>query len=503
MRIMAKDVHRKPLFVFELANNHMGFVEHGCRIIREMKTASEGFPAFSFAVKFQYRQLDSFIHAAFKDRKDIKHIKRFQETRLSPEQFKRMKDEADTLGFITACTPFDEASVDLIEAQGFDFIKIASCSLTDWPLLERIVKAPQPVIASTAAAPLEELDKVVSFFQHRSRPICVMHCVGTYPTPPAQYCLDRITALRDRYAQVPIGYSTHEAPSELRAVQIAIAKGAQLFEKHVAVATEQYKPNAYSATPDQVRAWLRAAADAFQMCAANNAGAATEEASLRELRRGVYVKTDVSEGTRLSLDNCFLAMPAIEGQLTASDLSKCAEMLATEKIGSGQAVLAKSVRRTDHRAQVNQIVQQVRKLLKKAQVAVSGKSDLEVSHHYGIDRFKEFGLTMVTCVNREYCKKLLVMLPGQQHPEQYHKVKEETFQLLYGDLKLRLNGVESVCAPGETVVVEREVHHAFSTAHGAIIEEISSRHVAEDSFYTDPKIQENANRKTLLTYWMS
>ena len=39
--------------------------------------------------------------------------------------------------------------------------------------------------------------------------------------------------------------------------------------------------------------------------------------------------------------------------------------------------------------------------------------DFEISHHYGIQRFHEFGATIINFVNREYCKKLIVMVPGQ------------------------------------------------------------------------------------------
>ena len=46
------------------------------------------------------------------------------------------------------CTPFDEASIPVIEEQKLDIIKVASCSFTDWPLLECIVKTDKPIIAS-------------------------------------------------------------------------------------------------------------------------------------------------------------------------------------------------------------------------------------------------------------------------------------------------------------------------------------------------------------------
>jgi len=46
------------------------------------------------------------------------------------------------------------------------------------------------------------------------------------------------------------------------------------------------------------------------------------------------------------------------------------------------------------------------------------------------------------------------------------------------------------------------VRHKFKTESGAVIEEISTTHDRNDSFYTDTAIMENKQRKSLLTYWM-
>jgi D-lyxose ketol-isomerase len=105
-------------------------------------------------------------------------------------------------------------------------------------------------------------------------------------------------------------------------------------------------------------------------------------------------------------------------------------------------------------------------------------------------------------INREYCKKLIISLPGQVHPEQFHKKKEETFHVLFGTVRIQLDGVERVYRPGDVVTVEREVRHKFWSDDGVVIEEISSSHYRDDSFYTDPAIAANQHRKTLLTYWM-
>jgi hypothetical protein len=69
-------------------------------------------------------------------------------------------------------------------------------------------------------------------------------------------------------------------------------------------------------------------------------------------------------------------------------------------------------------------------------------------------------------------------------------------------LHLTLNGQTQVHLPGDVIVVEPGVRHQFVSPTGCVIEEISSTHFKNDSFYTDESINQNPHRKTLLTYWM-
>ena len=88
------------LFIFEIANNHQGSVAHGKRIIDAVGdiAARHGIRA---AVKFQYRDLDTFIHPDFRDRDDVPHIPRFLGTRLSDEQFRTLIEHARSRGLVT------------------------------------------------------------------------------------------------------------------------------------------------------------------------------------------------------------------------------------------------------------------------------------------------------------------------------------------------------------------------------------------------------------------
>lgn len=493
------------LFVLEMANNHMGDVNHGIEVIRQFGTVCRKFPEFNFAFKLQYRDLDSFIHPAAQGRDDIKYVKRFSETRLSRADFDKLIAEMRANGFLAMSTPFDEVSVDVIEAQNLDIVKIASCSFTDWPLLERIAATDKPVIASTAGAGLDDIDRVVSFLMHRGKQFAILHCVGEYPTPDERMHLAQIDFLKNRYPGVRIGFSTHEDPGHTDIVKLAIAKGAQLFEKHVGVATERYPLNNYSANPEQVQRWLEAARAAKTLCGIGDTRLPAnpgETASLRSLRRGVFACRNIAAGEVIKRDDVYFAFPPEDGQFTANDWSKYASFTANTAIGKDTVLTPGNTERQDVRAKVWEIAQRIKALLADSKITVPGGAHLEISHHYGLDRFDEFGLTILTVVNRGYCKKLLISLPNQVHPEQFHRQKEETFHILFGELQLELDGVKRICKPGDVVTVEPGVKHIFVSPSGSVIEELSSTHYADDSFYTDEAINSNTQRKTLLTYWM-
>ncbi|PIT88153.1 MAG: spore coat protein [Candidatus Magasanikbacteria bacterium CG10_big_fil_rev_8_21_14_0_10_36_32] len=502
--IQHKTEGSKPLFIFEMANNHMGDVEHGLKIIRDVHEVSKDFD-FNFAFKFQYRDLDTFIHPDYKDRMDLKYIKRFSETRLSEEEFLQLKNEAKKLGFITICTPFDEKSVENVVKHNYDIIKIASASFTDWPLLEQIVKQDKPVIASTGGVKLDNVDKVVSFLQHRNKNFAIMHCVGQYPTQEDQLQFNQITLFKERYPEVTVGFSTHESPDNFEAVKLAAAKGAWIFEKHVAIKSDKYSINAYSATPDQLRKWLEAAEHAFKICGVigkRHDFSQSELADIRQFQRGVFASKDIKKGERVEIKNSFFAFPNKDGQILANEMSKYTVFTALKDFKKNDPVMEEEVNKVEVREKVYEAVEKINKLIKQANMPISNEWYFELSHHYGLEKFYDVGASIISCFNREYCKKFIILLPGQKHPKHFHKVKEETFHVLYGDVTFDLDGKIIECKAGDIVPVERGVNHSFVTKGGCIFEEISTTHIPGDSYYEDEEILNNQNRKTVLTYWI-
>ncbi|MFZ5516785.1 MAG: N-acetylneuraminate synthase family protein [Candidatus Zhuqueibacterota bacterium] len=489
------------LFIFEMANNHQGSVDHGIKIIREMGKITRKY-GINGAVKFQYRDLDTFIHKDFIGSTEIKHIPRFLGTRLSPNEFAAMVQTVRDEGMVTVCTPFDENSVSLILDHGIDILKVASCSANDWSLLETISKTKKPVICSTGGLPLYKIDNVVSFFIHREVEFALLHCVGMYPTPVENIFANFLSRLIKRFPYITLGYSGHESPDETDIVKVMIAKGAKIFERHVGVETDTIKLNKYSMNPKQTEEWIKNAQKAFAICGESDNKKITQDEveSLRSLMRGVYAKQDIKAGEKLSPDKVYYALPCIENQTSTSEYLDT--LMATRDYSADEAIMER--RPFDKVMALREVIHDIKGMLYEANITVRKNFTIDLSHHYGIERIRQWGAVIVNMVNRTYCKKLIIVLPGQKHPTHTHKIKEETFQLLWGDIEILMNGEQRfTLKPGESLLVEPGIKHSFSSVGGAILEEISTTHIKGDSYYEDEEIAKKdlIERKTVIENW--
>jgi N-acetylneuraminate synthase len=492
------------LFVLDMANNHQGSLDHGFRIIDAFAevTQKHGVRA---ALKFQFRNLDTFIHVDHLTGSTNKHVPRFLSTRLDWDQFAQLRERVKDRGLIAMCTPFDESSVERVQEMEFDVVKVASCSARDWPLLDKVAGTGLPVIASTGGLTLDEVDDLVSFLDHRACDFALMHCVSIYPTPDEACNLGNIAGFRERYPGRVIGWSTHEPPDNLAPVAIATALGARMFERHVGVATDEIKLNAYSSTPEQADAWIAAWKRSNRIIGDKVRGEPLpqERKAIEELGRGIFAKALIPAGQPIERDAVYFSFPQTPGGLTSGDWRE--GIVATSDLAADGALLQSTASVPDDpdKQILKTAIHQVKGLLNEARVPLTTEFTVEYSHHYGVRNFRKVGAVLINVINREYCKKVLVQLPGQIHPWHYHKRKEETFLVLWGRIDVEVDGRHRVLERGDTCLVLPGVWHRFWTDTGCVFEEISTTHFADDSVYRDSAINSlsSKQRKTVVDHW--
>ena len=386
----------RNLFVLDLANNHQGSVAHGKAIIDGCAdvVARHGVRA---GIKFQFRDLPEFVHKDERKDSTNKHVPRFLSTRLTWDQFGEMLDAVRARGLLSICTPFDEASVDQIVTMGFDVVKIASCSARDWPLLEKVATSGLPVIASTGGLTQSEVDDLVSFLTHRGCDFALMHCVSIYPTPDEACNLGNIADFRERYPTRVIGWSTHEVPDDTAPVMVAAALGAGMFERHVGVATDSIKLNAYSSTPAQVDAWIAAWKKSQVLIGERRRGEPMpiERKSIEELKRGVFAKTAIEAGAPISSDQIYFAFPIRTGQMASGDWREGAVSSVSILPDAPLPSQALEVPVDSDAKLIQTAVHEVKALIAYARVPLSHEFTTEYSHHYGIQNFRSYRAVLI------------------------------------------------------------------------------------------------------------
>jgi N-acetylneuraminate synthase len=123
---------------------------------------------------------------------------------------------------------WDEESVDFIEQFAPPCYKIASASLTDRALLQKVKSTGRPIILSTGMSTLEEIEQAVNFLGTEN--LLIAHSTSTYPCPPEELNLRMIQTLQQKF-DCPIGYSGHEVG--LQTTYAAVTLGATFVERHI------------------------------------------------------------------------------------------------------------------------------------------------------------------------------------------------------------------------------------------------------------------------------
>lgn len=111
-----------------------------------------------------------------------------------------------------------------------------------------------------------------------------------------------------------------------------------------------------------------------------------------------------------------------------------------------------------------------------------------IYHHRGKELFEETGSIFINVVNREYRKSYVLMLPNQQFPAHYHRIKQESFYVLSGTLDVTVENEKISIPAGGIINIERGQMHSFGSKEGVIFEEISTTYTTNDSFFDDPSL---------------
>ena len=238
-------------------------------------------------------------------------------------------EHAKRIGITVFSSPFDPTAVDFLENLGAPAYKIASPELIDLALIRKVASTGKPVILSTGAATLDEIEEAVQTARDAgATELVVLHCTAAYPAPPEEANLASITALAERF-QVVAGLSDHTLGTTVAA--LAVGLGASFIEKHFTLArADGGVDSAFSLEPHELVELVIAARIAKAATGQPTFGPTESESSVLKNRRSLYVVKPLAKGELLTNEHIRSIRPAnglkpryldaVLGQRAARDL---------------------------------------------------------------------------------------------------------------------------------------------------------------------------------------
>jgi len=226
------DIISRPYVIAEAGVNHEGSMDLAKRLIDE---AAHGGAA---AIKFQTYKAESL---ASKDSPSYWDLNK-EPTRNQVELFKKydkfwkkeyelLKIECDKAGIEFLSTPFDTDAADFLNDLMPAF-KISSSDITNLPFIKYMCKFGKPVILSTGASAVWEIQQAVELIEGSGNPLSLLHCVLNYPTLDENANLGMILDQKIKFPKAVPGYSDHTLPGTMEVLKIANLLGAVILEKH-------------------------------------------------------------------------------------------------------------------------------------------------------------------------------------------------------------------------------------------------------------------------------
>lgn len=220
---------QRPVFIIaEIGINHNGDIDIAKKLI------DVAYWTGCDAVKFQKRTPEMVVPPDQRDKMRetpwgyISYLEYRHKVEFSFDEYAEIDRYCKEKGMLWFASPWDEQSVDFLEQFDTPVYKVASASLTDRGLLERLKTTGKALIVSTGMSTQQQVQKAVDLLG--TDELVLMHTTSTYPCPPQELNLRMIQTLRETY-DCPVGYSGHEVG--LPTTVAAVALGANAIERHI------------------------------------------------------------------------------------------------------------------------------------------------------------------------------------------------------------------------------------------------------------------------------
>ena len=302
----------KPFIIAEMSGNHNQSLERALKIIEiAAKSGAD-------AIKLQTYTADTLTinqRGGLFDIEDSTSLwagrnlyELYQEAYTPWEWHEAMFKCAADNGILCFSTPFDDTAVDFLENLDTPAHKIASFENNHHPLLKKVAKTGKPVIMSTGASTIANLDESVSVLRENGcKDLILLKCTSNYPATPENSNIRTIPHLKELF-NCEVGLSDHTMGIGVPIA--AVTMGATVIEKHFCLSrAEGGVDSAFSLEPVELKALVIETERAWQSLGKVQYGVQESEKKSLLFKRSIYVVKDIKAGEEFTEENIRVIRP--------------------------------------------------------------------------------------------------------------------------------------------------------------------------------------------------
>ncbi len=227
------------------------------------------------------------------------------------KEFSEIKKICDNFDIEFMSTPFDEESVDMLIELGVKGFKIASCDITNFPLIKYISNKKLPILLSTGASNIKEIGNALNLIKNNGNPsVCIMQCTLCYPTEIVNANLNSITDIKKNFPEYIIGLSDHTLGVLTGPASILL--GVRVIEKHYTIdkSLGMSADHWLSVDPQELNSLVNNSKDIFKSIGNSEKFALEcEIPTLTNARRSLVTKKELKKGSTVSLGDLIALRP--------------------------------------------------------------------------------------------------------------------------------------------------------------------------------------------------
>ncbi|RYU92900.1 pseudaminic acid synthase [Emticicia agri] len=302
----------KPFIIAEMSGNHNHSLERALKIIEVAAACGadalklQTYTADTITINERGGLFDIEDKTSLWQGRNLYEL--YQEAYTPWEWHEAMFKCAADNNIIIFSTPFDDTAVDFLENLNTPAHKIASFENNHHPLLKKVARTGKPVIMSTGASSLANLDESVAVLRENGcKDLVLLKCTSNYPASPENSNVRTIPHLRDLF-QCEIGLSDHTMGIGVPCASVTL--GATVIEKHFCLSrAEGGVDSAFSLEPDELKLLVIETERAWQSLGQVQYGVQESEKKSLLFKRSIYVVKDIKAGEVFTEENIRVIRP--------------------------------------------------------------------------------------------------------------------------------------------------------------------------------------------------